>query len=168
MVRPFVVLENPTFPPYVCIQCGVGHGRREWFVDLGLALDHYFNTDNAAVYLCNECYFDMVSEVGKLVQKFRKDHEKWNTEEEPSYDWIEKQDDERGRNSDQLISTTSGSEGATEEPTGVDSSSNGNDQDTEPNNSEPEPTDSGDANSTDDSSSDGSGEPKLSITFGES
>lgn len=165
MPRPLTIHEKPVFVPYVCIQCGLGEGRREWFVDLGFAIDAYFDTNNQAIYLCNECFNNMTLEVGRLLQVFRKDHEKWEGEE-PTYHWFEGQELNDIRESES-VGSTGGIEGTPEDSTGVDSSSDGNDQDTEPNDSEPESTDSGDANSVDDSDSDESARKTITASFGE-
>ena len=164
MARPYQVMQRPIFTPYVCIQCGVGEGRREWFVDLGLPIDQYFNMDNHAIYLCNECYNGMTLDIGRLIVQFRHDHEKWEGGETITYTLFkESQDDVResesgeqnsGVGEDQLVDAT------------TTSSSDRDDQDTEPNDSEPEPTDSGDAESVDDSDSDES--TNLSVKFGSS
>ncbi len=163
MVRPYTIQDKPSMVPYTCIRCGVGQGRREWFVDLGWAIDHYFDTGNQAIYLCNECFGDMTVTVGRLVQTFRKDHEKWNSEQEPTYEWAgvhdvresESGESDSGVAGNQLVASTTGS------------SSDRDDQDSEPDNSESEQPDSGDANATDDGSSDGTGPLKISFGTGE-
>lgn len=163
MVRPVTIHEKPIFVPYVCIQCGLGGPPRTWFVDLGFALDHYFNTGNTACYLCNECYSNMTDSVGRLLHQFLQDRAAWQGEVEPTYEWAEEHDIREPESSGSI----SGNEGDTESSTGATSGSDGNDQDTESNDSESEPTDSGDANSTDDSSSTGSGQSSnLSASFG--
>lgn len=158
------IYERPIFYPYVCIRCGVNGPPREWFVDLNFSIDHYFNTDNHAVYLCNECYMNTTQDISKLIQSFRKEHEKWESDEEPTYNWLE-------RNNDVRESESSGSDSGIDESESFDAaasrSADRNDQDPESDNPEPESTDSGDADSTDDSGSDGSGESGLSgIAFG--
>jgi hypothetical protein len=162
MGRPYQIFEKPIMIPYVCIQCGVGAGQREWFLDLGFAIDHYFDTDNIAVYLCNECYHGMTLEVGRLLQKFRIDHEKWDSAEKPSYSWMEAQLDVRE-------SKSVGQDSGVAEDQRVDAtttpSTDRDDQDSESNNPEPESSDSGDAESTDDSDPDAKG---IQIRFGSS
>ena len=165
MVRPITLHEKPVFVPYVCIQCGLGEGRREWFLDLGFAIDHYFDTNNQAIYLCNECYNNLTLEVGRLVSVFRKDHEKWEGEE-PTYHWFEGQELNDIREPESGIQNT-GNDGTPEESTGAIASSDRNDQDTEPNDSEPESTDSGDADTIDDSDSDESDGKAFTAFFGE-
>lgn len=155
MAKPFVVMEKPIFIPYVCIQCGVGDGRREWYVDLGFSIDHFLDTDSVAVYLCNECYVSMTMDVGRLISQFRKEHEKWQGAE-PTYEWARQHDDRRFE-----------STGSIEGSTSVDSGTDGNDQDAESNDSESESSDSGDANPVDDSNPDES-EGGISIKFGSS
>lgn len=151
--RPYLVLQNPVFPPYVCIQCGVGQGRREWFVDLGFTIDQYFDVDNKAIYLCNECYNGMLSDVGQLLLKFRQEHERWEGAETPTYSTYERmmKNDRPESESGQQDSGTTGNQ---QQSTTVTSGTDGNDQDTESDNPEPESTDSGNAISIDDSNPD--------------
>ena len=151
MVRPVTIHEKPIFVPYVCIQCGLGGPPRDWFVDLGFAIDHYFQADNAAVYLCNECYFNITDSVGRLLYQFRQDHIKWSGEESvaPSYAW-----EESGNVGRESTEPDTVPPGYAEIPTGTDTGTDGNDQDTESDDSEPESPDSGDADSADDSSTD--------------
>lgn len=164
MVRPVTIHEKPIFVPYVCIQCGLGDKPREWFVDLGFAIDHYFQTDNAAVYLCNECYFNITDSVGKLLNTYRQDHARWSGEETvtPSYAWMEGTNDIRESES----GPDSVPPGYVEIPTGTDSSSDGNDQDSESDDSEPESPDSGDADTIDDSDTDESDRKTFTAFFG--
>lgn len=167
MVRPITIHEKPIFVPYVCIQCGLSGPPREWFVDLGFAVDHYFQTDNAAVYLCNECYFNLTDSVSKLLFTFRQEHARWSGDDAvaPSYAWTE------SGTSDIREPESNGSDtipdGNTEEPTGATSSTDGNDQDTESDDSEPESSDSGDADSVDDSDTDESDRKIFTSFFGE-
>lgn len=162
MVRPVTLHEKPIFVPYVCIQCGLGEGRRDWFVDLGFAIDHYFDTNNQAIYLCSECFNNLTLEVSRLVLIFRKEHEKWEGEE-PTYNWMDNNDVRESESGKPVF----GSEGNPEEPTGVDPSSDGNDQDSEPDDSEPELTDSGYADTVDDSDTDESDRKTFTAFFGE-
>jgi hypothetical protein len=144
--------------PYVCIQCGVGAGGREWFVDLGFSIDHYFDTANNAVYLCNECYHGMTLDVGRLLINFRKDHEKWNSGEAPTYSWMEEHYSKKEVEGDVREPQSIGSDSGVAEdqpiPTGISDGSDRNNQDTESDDSKSESTDSGDAVATDDSDSD--------------
>lgn len=65
------VAERPNFHPHVCIICGVGDDRREWYVDLQLAIDNHFNPlYNGAIYFCNECWDATVRDVSRAVQAF--------------------------------------------------------------------------------------------------
>ena len=162
MGRPYQVLEKPVMIPYVCIQCGVGAGQRDWFVDLGFTIDHYFDVDNMAIYLCNECYHGMTLEVGKLLQKFRLDHEKWDSEEPPSYTWMEEHRDVRESESGIQDNGTPRDESF---DAATVTGANRDDQDSEPDDSESESSDSGDADSVDDSDPDAKG---IQIRFGSS
>jgi len=161
MPRPYIIMEKPVMTPYVCIQCGLGAGAREWFVDLGFTVDQYFDVNNQAIYLCNECYNAMTLDIGRLVRTFRRDHEKFSVTETPTYTWMEQQNDVRESESGDKDSGVADDEfiNATDDP-----STSGDNQDTEPDDSEPESTDSGDANSTDDSDSDES--TGFTVKFG--
>jgi len=65
-----IVVENPTFHPYSCIQCGVNYNRK-WYVDLGLRLENAFQPLFAGnVYFCNECWWNVVEEVERSVEKY--------------------------------------------------------------------------------------------------
>ena len=154
-MRPITIHERPIFVPYVCIQCGLGGAPRTWFVDLGFAIDHYFNTGNNAIYLCNECYNNLTVSVGRVLQQFMKEREAWRGEEQPSYNWVEQHDVREPES----IGSDSGSEKSTEIPTGVDSSSDTDDSNTEHDDSESEQPDSSDASTIADSG-------ELTITFG--
>ena len=173
MVRPLTIHEKPIFVPYVCIQCGLGEGRREWFLDLGFAIDNYFSVDNQAIYLCNECYNDMTLTVGRLIQTFRQDHEKWNSEEIPTYSWANDnmEVEEEVNSSDVRESEPIGPDavppGYVDLNEGTDSSTDGNDQDSESDDPEPELTDSGDAESIDDSDTDESDRQTFTAFFGD-
>ena len=66
-----IVLQRPIIHPHVCICCSIGDERRDWYVDLGLALDNHFNPlYDGAIYYCNLCWDDLVRRVGIEVQKF--------------------------------------------------------------------------------------------------
>lgn len=158
MARPYNVMQNPVFPPYVCIQCGVGSGRREWFIDLGFTVDQYFDVDNYAIYLCNECYNAMTRDVSILLQRFRQSHERWDGGESPSYSWLESKN-VRSREQSSGINVGAGSYATTT------LSSDRNDQDTESNDTEPESANSGNADSIDDSNSNESAGLKV-VPFG--
>ena len=164
MPRPYLIVERPIMTPYVCIQCGLGGPPREWFVDLGFAVDHYFDVNTQAVYLCNVCYHNMSLDIGRLLLKFRAEHEKWESGERPSYSWIE------GQLNDIREPESGEQDPGTGEDQSVDAGTlagaNGNDQDTEPDDSEPEPTDSGDADTVDDSDPDE--QSGLTVQFGTS
>lgn len=63
-----IVMQKPTFPPYVCVDCGMQDGRL-WFVDMQINLDNYFNpVMNGTIYLCNECFDARVIDTTKQVQ----------------------------------------------------------------------------------------------------
>jgi hypothetical protein len=167
MPRPYLIVEKPIMTPYVCIQCGLGGPPREWFVDLGFAVDHYFDVNTQAVYLCNECYHNMSLDIGRLLIKFRADHEKWESGEAPSYSWLENQ--VQKRNDDVRESESGEQNSGTGEAQQLDATTpvgtDRDDQDSEPDDSEPESSDSGDADSTDDSDPDE--QSGLKVTFGE-
>jgi hypothetical protein len=165
MPRPYFIVEKPIMAPYVCIQCGVGGPPREWFVDLGFAVDHYFDVNTQAVYLCNECYHAMTLDIGRLLLQFRKDHERWDSGEQPTYNWLKDQlDDVReSQSGEQDLGTGEDQQLDAATTVGTD----GNDQDPEPDDPEPESSDSGDADSTDDSDSN-EFTPIGRITFGTS
>lgn len=83
-----IILEKPNFPPYVCITCGVGTGRK-WFVQLDYPLDNYFNPVNEGqIFQCNECWEALATKVAKDVQVFMLGQEPWNEGEyvQPTYD----------------------------------------------------------------------------------
>jgi len=160
MPRPYQIYQKPIMVPYVCIQCGVGGPPREWFVDLGFAVDHYFDVNTQAVYLCNECYHSMTLDISRLLQQFRMEHEKWDSGEKPTYSWMEKNYDIREPVPTGQVSGDAESE---QFDATVASGSDRDDQDAEPNDPEPESSDSGDADSIDDSDSDATG---FRVTFG--
>jgi hypothetical protein len=71
-------METPVFIPYTCIRCGLGNGQREWFIDIGIdnemALD---NRNHGAIYYCNECIYNFISDVRSLVSDYNEDkHQK--------------------------------------------------------------------------------------------
>jgi hypothetical protein len=84
-----LILEKPNFPPYVCITCGVGGGRR-WFVSLNdFPLDNYFNPlHDGVIFQCNECWESLATRVAKEAQVYLLGVEPWNTGEyvEPKYE----------------------------------------------------------------------------------
>jgi hypothetical protein len=80
-----IILDKPNFPPYVCLTCGVGTGRK-WFVDLALPLDNYFNPVNdGAVWYCNECWEGLTQAVAREAQIFVLGQEPWQGEA-PTYE----------------------------------------------------------------------------------
>jgi len=80
-----LVLKKPNYPPYVCIVCGLGSGRK-WFVDLQLAIDNYFNPVNdGAIYLCNECWDSILRAVGQQAQVLMLGQEPWESQVEITY-----------------------------------------------------------------------------------
>ncbi|MET0787530.1 MAG: hypothetical protein ABWY25_12595 [Paenisporosarcina sp.] len=163
MVRPITIHEKPNFIPFVCIQCGVGEGRREWFLDLGFAIDHYFDVDNQAIYLCNECYSNLTTTVSRLLMDFRKEHAKWVGSEKPTYNWIEDHDVRES----EPIGPDAVPPGYVDLNEGTDTGTDGNDQDPEPDDSEPESPDSGDADTIDDSDTDESDRQAFTAFFGD-
>lgn len=83
-----LILEKPNYPPYVCITCGVGTGRK-WFVSLDLRLDNYFNPmHDGIVFQCNECWESLATEVAKKAQLYLIGMEPWDSREyvEPAYE----------------------------------------------------------------------------------
>ena len=83
-----LVMERPTFPPHVCLICGMG-SYRKWFVDLQLPIDNYFNpVMDGACYLCNECWDSIAVETAKQAQILLLGTEPWKGAEyiEPTYD----------------------------------------------------------------------------------
>lgn len=84
-----IVLTKPNFPPYVCIQCGIGDERRKWYVDLQLHIDYYLNPVNdGAIYLCNECWESFVVDISKAAQQIMFEQEPWAGGEfvQPTYE----------------------------------------------------------------------------------
>lgn len=83
-----IFLEKPNFPPYVCITCGVGTGRK-WFVSLDFPLDNYFNPVNEGIiFQCNECWESLATEVAKLAQRYMLGQDPWSSDDYviPTYD----------------------------------------------------------------------------------
>lgn|SRR5215510_1398850 len=83
-----LILEKPNFPPYVCITCGTGTGRK-WFVSLDFPLDNYFNPlHDGIVFQCNECWESLATQVAKLAQTYLLGQEPWDSREyvEPQYE----------------------------------------------------------------------------------
>jgi hypothetical protein len=83
-----LILDRPNFPPYVCITCGVGTGRK-WFVSLDFPLDNYFNPVNdGIIFQCNECWESLATTVAKQAQLYLIGTEPWVNEGfvEPTYD----------------------------------------------------------------------------------
>lgn len=77
-------MAKPTFPPYVCINCGM-QNERKWFVDLQLQLDNHFNPlMHGVVYLCNLCFDSMVQSTMEQAQRFEGDI--YTAGEKPTYD----------------------------------------------------------------------------------
>jgi len=77
-----IVMKKPTYPPYVCIVCGLGDKPRKWFVDLEFQLDTHFNPVlNGAVYLCNECWVNLVETVGREIERSKLDDNGTGTDE---------------------------------------------------------------------------------------
>lgn len=124
-----IVLDKPNFPPYVCIVCGMGTGRK-WFVDLGLPLDNYFNPVNdGAVWYCNECWEGVTKDVAHQAQIFVLGQEPWQGEA-PTYESTE-----------QLVLTTVGTDGprvSNPGPTGTNQGITGHGDDAEATDPEPE------------------------------
>lgn len=148
-MRPVTIMEKPTFHPYVCISCGLGGPPREWFVDIGIDLDAYFNPVlNGTVYFCNECWNSVHVNVSRQMQQWQKEHEAWSGIDsvEPTYRW-----------------ENSGSRGTSDSGEPLD----GNDQGAEPDDTESEYPDTSDADSTDDTSSDESTKRAFSALLGD-
>ena len=80
------VLTRPNFPPYVCLLCGAGSGRK-WFADLGLPIENYFNpVNNGACYVCDECWDGLSVTIAQKVQVLLVGTEPWQGRVEPTYD----------------------------------------------------------------------------------
>lgn len=83
-----IILEKPNFPPYICISCGMGSGRK-WFVSLNLPLDNFFNPVNEGnIFYCNDCWESLATSVAKSAQKFLIGHEPWTNDDyvQPEYE----------------------------------------------------------------------------------
>ena len=83
-----IILEKPNFPPYVCITCGVGTGKK-WFVQLDYPLDNYFNPVNEGqIFQCNDCWESLATDVAREVQRFMLGQDPWASGDyvEPTYD----------------------------------------------------------------------------------
>lgn len=135
-----MILEKPNFPPYVCITCGMGTGRK-WFVSLDFPLDNYFNPlHDGIVFQCNECWESLATSVAKLAQVYIIGTMPWDSKEyvEPTY-----------KNESELLKEVNFGPGT------LTGSTTENNRSPEPSNSEPSPSDS----TVDDAVDDDSAEP---------
>jgi len=121
-----LILEKPNFPPYVCITCGTGTGRK-WFVQLDYPLDNYFNPVNEGqVFQCNECWESLATSVAREVQRFMLGQDPWSSDEyvTPTYDnatELKKEVDFGARSAHPSVAKHSGTtELSNTEPTGSD------------------------------------------------
>lgn len=92
MVRPVNLVERPTFPPYVCIRCGLGAGEndRKYFVDLGIDLHYHFNPlHDGNIYFCDQCLRGLITDANRLISTWDQEHAEWQSPDrvEASYSW---------------------------------------------------------------------------------
>jgi len=133
-----IIMRLPTFPPYVCIVCGVGDDRRKWYADIQINLDNHFNpVMDGVVYYCNECWESLATDVMKQAQLFLFGVEPWTKDEEyvpPSYnnetELISNEPTDNGQlkqRADNAELVVRSDENSDREPAGDDQSSNGSD-----------------------------------------
>jgi hypothetical protein len=106
-MRPVLLMERPVFIPYTCAVCGVGGGAREWFIDIGIDNDASVDLrSQGAIYFCNICVFNFITEVHVAVSKWEEEHGRSDNELDSSTSELEPSSD-GSVEAEQLSSDTS-------------------------------------------------------------